>query len=317
MQSLLASTHPYQIFQRERAKGELSHAYLLLCADDELLKEGLKTFAACFFEGNSRAKSLIEKQSFCDCLFFPKDGKKLSVDDANLIVEEAGIRPIEGDKKVFVIDGFQTALPSFQNKLLKILEEPPEGVYFLIGATTEFSLLPTILSRVKKLEFAPFITQDIQGYLTRNFPSLSKEESYFFASASCGKISTAKSFIEEGGYEETFLDVVTLSTASLDKLPALCKKVAEKGKKELLFSLLEILFRDAAFLAAKKGLHSYLFTPFYQKELEKLVYLYPVGVLLDFQKHLREAQKQLKFNATFAWCLQILFSNLAAKRKDI
>ena len=116
MQTILRRTHPYQIFQRERQNGGLSHAYLLLCADADSLHEGLRLFASEFFEGNDRAKSLIEKGGFCDCLFFPKDGKKLSVDDANLIIEEAGIRPLEGDKKLFVIDGFHTALPSFQNK---------------------------------------------------------------------------------------------------------------------------------------------------------------------------------------------------------
>ena len=303
MKSLLARTHPYQIFLREGAKGCFSHAYLLLCGDGDVLKEALPLFAGEFFQGDARAKSLIE------------EGKKLSVEDANLIVEEAGIRPLEGDKKVFVIDGFHTALPSFQNKLLKILEEPPEGVYFLLGATTEFSLLPTILSRVKKLEFPPFSVEEVRGYLSRNYPDLSKEQLHFFASASCGKLSTAKAFVEDGGYEETFLDAMTLSLAPLDKLPALCKKVAEKGKKELLLSLLEIIFRDAAFLAAKKGLESYLLTPFYQKELEKLVFSYPLGVLLDFQKQLREAQKQVKFNAAFGWCLQVLFTNLVTKRK--
>ncbi len=315
MKSLLAHIRPYQIFLREGARGGFSHAYLLLCGDGDVLSKALSLFAGEFFTGNERAKNLIEKGSFSDCLFFPKDGKKLSVEDANLIVEEAGIRPIEGDKKVFVIDGFHTALPSFQNKLLKILEEPPEGVYFLLGATTEFSLLPTILSRVKKLEFAPFSVEEVSGYLGRNYPTLSKEELRFFSSASCGKISSAQAFIEDGGYEETFTDAINLSLAPVDKLPALCKKVAEKGKKDLLLSLLEIIFRDAAFLATKKGLDTYLLTTFYQKELEKLVFSYPIGVLLDFQNHLHEAQKQLKFNATFGWCLQVLFTNLAAKRK--
>ena len=316
MQTLLKRTHPYQIFSRERKNGGLSHAYLLLCADTDALQESLRLFSADFFEGNARAKSLIEKGSFCDCLFFPKDGKKLSVDDANLIIEEAGIKPLEGDKKLFVIDSFQTALPSFQNKLLKILEEPPHGVHFLLGATTEFSLLPTVLSRVKKLEFAPFSTADIFEFLSRNCPQLTKEELRFFAEASCGKISTATAFISENAYQETFDDLFSLALAPLGKLPALCKKVSEKGRKEFLLSLAETVFRDAAFLAANQGLDSYLLTPFYKKELEKLVHAYPVGVLLDFQKRLREAQKQLKFNASFAWCLQVLFTWLKdSKRK--
>ena len=314
MQTLLTRTHPYHIFSRERQHGGLSHAYLLLCADASVLKESLRLFATEFFEDNNRAKSLIEKGSFCDCLFFPKDGKKLSVEDANLIIEEAGIRPLEGEKKLFIIESFQTALPSFQNKLLKILEEPPQGVHFLLGATTEFSILPTILSRVKKLEFAPFSSVEVSGFLQRNYPQLTKEEIGFFAEASCGKISSAISLLEDGAYKENFSHIFSLSLAPLSSLPALCKKIADKGKNDFLLSLAETIFRDGAFLAANNGLDSYLLTPFYKKELEKLVHVYPIGVLLDFQKKLREAQKQLKFNASFAWCLQVLFTWLAERR---
>ena len=314
MQFLLKSTHPYTLLDRERQHGGLSHAYLLLCADEGILRESLRFFAQTFFE-EDRVKKLVEKENFYDCPFFPKEGKKLSVEDATLIVEEAGIRPIEGEKKLFVIDGFHTAAPSFQNKLLKILEEPPQGVYFLLGATSEFSILPTVLSRVKKLELPSFSTPDIVGFLERNKPELSQAERAFFAEAACGKISSALSFCGDGQYKEIFEDAFSLCFASLSSLPALCKKLADKTEKERLIAVLEVLFRDAAFLAVKNGLDSYLPSTFYQKEAEKLAKTYPVGVLLDFQKKLRDTKKQLKFNANFPQCLQLLFVWLVEKRK--
>ena len=314
MKFLLENTHPYTLLDRERRNGGLSHAYLLLCADEGILRESLRFFAQTFFT-EERVKSLIEKESFYDCPFFPKEGKKLTVEDATSIVEEAGIRPIEGENKLFVIDAFHTAAPSFQNKLLKILEEPPQGVYFLLGATTEFSILPTVLSRVKKLELPAFSTADIIGFLERNKPDLSKEEKAVFAEASCGKLSTALSFCGDSGYREIFEDAFALSFASSATLPALCKKIAEKTDKERLITILEVIFRDAAFLAVKNGLDAYLPATFYQKEMEKLAKTYPVGVLLDFQKRLRETKKQIKFNANFPQCLQLLFVWLIEKRK--
>ncbi|MBQ8427850.1 MAG: hypothetical protein IJX18_01195 [Clostridia bacterium] len=316
MKVLLQNSHPYQLLERERRHGGLSHAYLLLSADEDILRESLLFFAGVFFKDNDRACALIEKESFCDCLVFPKAGKKLTVEDATTIVEEAGIHPLEGEIKLFIVDGFQNASPAVQNKLLKILEEPPQGVCFLLGATTEFSLLPTVLSRVKKLELTPFTTAQTEGYLQRNYPSLAKEEISFLAAASCGKISSVRSFIGEGFYKQVFEDALALSFAPLSSLPALCKKIGETKKKDALLSLLEILFRDTAFLKAKKGLDSYLLAPFYKKEMEKLLSLYSVGVLLTFQQKLREAQKQLKFNANFSWCLQSLFVWLAGNRKN-
>jgi DNA polymerase-3 subunit delta' len=40
--------------------------------------------------------------------------------------------------------------------LLKTLEEPPKNVHIILGATSEFSILPTVRSRVKKLVIFPF-----------------------------------------------------------------------------------------------------------------------------------------------------------------
>ena len=50
---------------------------------------------------------------------------------------------------------------SAQNKLLKTLEEPPKNVHILLGATSEYPLLATLKSRVKKLEIPPFDNQTI------------------------------------------------------------------------------------------------------------------------------------------------------------
>ena len=314
MQVLLENTRAYKLLEKERLHGGLSHAYLLLTPDEDVLRENLRFFARVFFEGNARAQALIEKESFCDCLFFPKRDKKLSVDDATAILEEGGIRPLEGDKKLFVIDGFHTASASVQNKLLKILEEPPKGIYFLLGATTEFSILPTVLSRVKKLELSPFSTMEMEGYLTRNYPTLKKEDVTFFAAASCGKISSARAFIGEGVYQETVEDAFSLLFASPSSLAPLCKKIAEKGRKESLLSILEFLCRDGAFMGAGKGLDAYLLSPFYKKQIEKLLEYYSVGTLLAFQGKLREAEKQVKFNANFPQCLELLMLRIIKEK---
>ena len=63
------------------------------------------------------------------------------------IKEESALNPVEGDKKLFVIGDFAELGVAQQNKLLKLLEEPPEKVYFLLGATTSYPILQTVLSR--------------------------------------------------------------------------------------------------------------------------------------------------------------------------
>ena len=65
-------------------------------------------------------RNLIKKESFCDCLFFPKSDKKFYVSDVDEIKEESALNPVEADKKLFVIGDFAEVGIAQQNKLLKL-----------------------------------------------------------------------------------------------------------------------------------------------------------------------------------------------------
>ena len=158
MRRLLQSTRSYALLKAEKEENRLNHAYLLIFDDARNLKTALKEFAKIFFneEGNpfasERIFELIDAETFSDCLFFPAEGKKFSVEDAEKITEESALKPVEGNRKLFVVGDFAEATVQAQNKLLKLLEEPPAGVCFLLGATVTFPVLPTVLSRAEKLE---------------------------------------------------------------------------------------------------------------------------------------------------------------------
>ena len=78
----------------------------------------------------------------------PLDGKKsITVDQIRTLREEAVIKPHQAQKRVFVIDSADTMNPQSQNALLKVLEEPPKTVMFLLIAESKTALLDTIISR--------------------------------------------------------------------------------------------------------------------------------------------------------------------------
>ena len=52
---------------------------------------------------------------------------------------------------------------SAQNKLLKLIEEPPQNAVFLFGVSDEFSLLSTVKSRMKRIDVERFAPEDILG----------------------------------------------------------------------------------------------------------------------------------------------------------
>lgn len=329
MQTLLQSTSAYSLIKREYEEGKLSHAYLFVCNDGRNLRLLLKTFAKLLLhcaDGNTEHEKQLQKRidedNYSDCLSFPSDDKKLTVEDAEKILEESALRAAEGDKKIFLISDFADANVQTQNKLLKVLEEPPVGTLFLLGATTTFPILPTVLSRVKKIELQPFSTEQITRCLARLYPDKTKEQLSLFAAAANGSVGEAQNLLE-GGYYKTLIEqafALTLSTPQ--KLPQIVKEAGETKHPKELLALLRLIFRDALLLKmqAEKD-PSYAFksekTPILlraeRENLLKIRNAYPLPALLYAQSALDEAEKQLKFNAVFPQCLEILMAKIRAK----
>ncbi len=83
-----------------------------------------------------------------------EDPRAFPVDAVRRIRAEAYVRPNEAPRKVFVLLGVQNMSEISQNALLKILEEPPENVLFLLTTVSAAALLPTVRSRVQMFSAA-------------------------------------------------------------------------------------------------------------------------------------------------------------------
>ncbi len=78
-----------------------------------------------------------------------------SVDEARELREKAFLAPVAASHKVYIIDEVHMLSTQAFNALLKIIEEPPEHIVFIM-ATTELQKVPaTILSRVQRFHFKP------------------------------------------------------------------------------------------------------------------------------------------------------------------
>lgn len=74
-----------------------------------------------------------------------------------------------GHYRVFILDEFHMMSATAQNALLKLVEEPPEGVVFLLVTTERSKVLPTIRSRSMDLLFQPLPDDQVRQCLTRIF----------------------------------------------------------------------------------------------------------------------------------------------------
>ena len=328
MIELLQNTQAYRLLKRECEGGANSHAYLLLFDDGRNLRTALKEFAKVLFsaysdgwdeptEEQKRVAKLIDEESFSDCLFYPAEGKKLAVEDAENIREESLLSPIEGDKKVFILGDFAEANTQTQNKLLKLLEEPPKGVVFLLGATTVFPVLPTVLSRTKKLEVLPFAIGDVENALHRIYGNKYDAATLeLCAAASGGVLGEAQNILEGGNYKSLVENAFNLCLFDDSKIPLAVRTVGETKHKKELLSMLRLIFRDALLVKMdNKACQKAVLLKSEKEKMEKVAEKYTISALLYAQEALSSAELQVQFNAVFPQCIEVCIANIRKHNK--
>lgn len=78
----------------------------------------------------------------------PKDRKQNSIEQMREIIKDSIIKPNDSNAKVYIFPFADTRLSEIvQNSFLKLLEEPPQNVYFILLCENSKKLLTTILSR--------------------------------------------------------------------------------------------------------------------------------------------------------------------------
>ncbi len=84
----------------------------------------------------------------------PRGAKQIiTIAQIREIVESAASRPYEGERRVWILDGVEAGHlgAGAANAFLKVLEEPPAHVVFILLAANPMAVLPTILSRCQQL----------------------------------------------------------------------------------------------------------------------------------------------------------------------
>jgi DNA polymerase-3 subunit gamma/tau len=75
------------------------------------------------------------------------------IDEIRDLRDRVNLAPVAGRMKVYIIDEVHMLTPEAFNALLKMLEEPPEHVVFVLATTEKHKVLPTIISRCQSFDF--------------------------------------------------------------------------------------------------------------------------------------------------------------------
>ena len=93
----------------------------------------------------------------------------ISINQVRDVQREASLKPYEGRSRVYIFDGADRLQDAAANALLKTLEEPPNQVVLILLASAVESILPTILSRCRRVDLRPVGVEIVADHLVQHY----------------------------------------------------------------------------------------------------------------------------------------------------
>lgn len=123
--------------------------------------------------------------------------RNITIDQVRRMQQRLVTRPTLGSRRAIIIDPADDLEKGAVNALLKSLEEPPAGTFFLLVAHRPGRLLPTIRSRCRVLRFDPLEAAQIGTILAREAPEASAETRAAAVVAAEGSPGAALDFVAQ------------------------------------------------------------------------------------------------------------------------
>ncbi|MEG1981536.1 MAG: hypothetical protein RR073_03415 [Clostridia bacterium] len=141
-------------------QNKVANGYIFYSDIEELSRMAARYFAKCICCSEEKVPCdvcssciKIEKDINPDVITInkPKTRASISVDTIRGIIAGVNIKPNESTHKIYILEDAECLTVSAQNALLKILEEPPANVHFILCSKNEGAILQTVKSRCQKM----------------------------------------------------------------------------------------------------------------------------------------------------------------------
>ena len=136
-----------------------------------------------------------------DLLLFEPEGANHKIDTLREAIVQAQFHPYEAERRVFVVFKADRMQPAAGNCLLKVLEEPPQHVLFILSTDHEEAILSTIISRCRPIKLLPLPADDLTRWL-RQKHAIDAEQAGAVAKMSGGRPGLAEDLLGEDWIEK-------------------------------------------------------------------------------------------------------------------
>ena len=207
---LVGQEHIAQTLKKAIESGRIAHAYLFCGTRGTGKTSTARILAKCLNCEKSDGPTTkpcnkcgtcegIARGDDIDCIEIDA-ASNTGVDNVREIISNAAYRPARARFKVYIIDDVHMLSMAAFNALLKILEEPPEHVKFILATTEPEKVLPTILSRCQRYDFRNIPTREIvehlQGIAKQEKIKADEDALFLVAKAGAGSMRDSLSLLD-------------------------------------------------------------------------------------------------------------------------
>jgi DNA polymerase-3 subunit gamma/tau len=172
---VVGQEHVVRTLRNAVQQGKVHHAYLFVGSRGTGKTSMAKMLAACMncergptVEPCGRCESCVAIASATSLDVIEMDAaSNNSVDDIRELRESVQFAPVSGRSKVYILDEAHMLSSQAWNAFLKTLEEPPPDTIFVLATTEAQKVLPTVVDRCHRFDFARPTVEQIAIVITR------------------------------------------------------------------------------------------------------------------------------------------------------
>lgn len=186
---------------------------------------------------------------------FAGDGgnRSFHVDRIRDLRENAYVKPNEAAVRVFILCDAQNMTLQAQNALLKILEEPPKHLLFMLTCENHAQLLPTICSRVQSVRLSGVEWEQAEPFLKERLPDADEQTLKNAFAVSGGVLGRALTDAADDTLKKVLETAPKIASALLkprewDLMQACAALEKDKAALSGVLNALQLIFRDALIL---------------------------------------------------------------------
>lgn len=244
---------------------------------------------------------------------------EIVIDQVKEMQRAANLPPYEGKHKVFIVDGAELLSGEAANRLLKVLEEPPPKVVFLLLTARERLLLPTVISRCQRVELQPLPVAEMEKVLSHRW-EMDMPRAKVLARLSRGCLGWALAAASDewllAEHSQRRATLINLAAADYEERFAYVSQLAAQFEKKRDFAkdTLDLWlgwWRDL--LLIKGGCVGAITNIDEETALFQCAKSYSLAQIKGFIDNLQETQEQLEQNASPRLALEVLMLNIPRK----